>query len=370
TYFPKDAPPALPEHPHCYSGDTEVYTNKGWQYFQDLKGDELILALNPNNFDLQYLPIKHQIEYPFKGKMISFKNRGFDLLVTTKHRMYVGKRSCAYDRKKKKFRFIEAEDLNGEYYIYRSSDWQGKNKKFIEIADKKIKTEVFCKFMGWYLSEGNSSKRKGFNSWQTVISQHGKKLKKMQKDLAKLPYKVNNFNGGVRIYDEQLGKYLRQFGKSNEKFIPEEIKELSSKYIRLFLDSYLAGDGNERKAKKWKNGKFKNEKVYFTASKKMADDIGELILKVGHRPSYYLQKSKGISKKHKNGTYIGNFDLWRIRECYRQYATKIRKSEEYYDGKVYDVELPKWHVLYVRRNGKCCWSGNCMCWLELVLKKG
>jgi len=31
----------------------------------------------------------------------------------------------------------------------------------------------------------------------------------------------------------------------------------------------------------------------------------------------------------------------------------------YYKGKVYDVTLPKWHTLYVMRNGKCLWSGNC-----------
>ncbi|MCD6149064.1 hypothetical protein J7J18_06860 [bacterium] len=31
----------------------------------------------------------------------------------------------------------------------------------------------------------------------------------------------------------------------------------------------------------------------------------------------------------------------------------------YYKGKVYDVTLPKWHTLYIMRNGKCMWSGNC-----------
>jgi hypothetical protein len=35
------------------------------------------------------------------------------------------------------------------------------------------------------------------------------------------------------------------------------------------------------------------------------------------------------------------------------------KEKIQYDDKVYCVELPKWHTLYVRRNGKCTWSGNC-----------
>lgn len=32
-----------------------------------------------------------------------------------------------------------------------------------------------------------------------------------------------------------------------------------------------------------------------------------------------------------------------------------------YDGRVYDVQLPKWHVLWTRRSGKTAWSGNCVC---------
>jgi hypothetical protein len=32
-----------------------------------------------------------------------------------------------------------------------------------------------------------------------------------------------------------------------------------------------------------------------------------------------------------------------------------------YDDMVYCVELPKWHTLWVRRNGKTAWCGNCHC---------
>ena len=32
-----------------------------------------------------------------------------------------------------------------------------------------------------------------------------------------------------------------------------------------------------------------------------------------------------------------------------------------YDGFVYDIELEKNHIFYVRRNGKCVWGSNCRC---------
>ena len=40
-------------------------------------------------------------------------------------------------------------------------------------------------------------------------------------------------------------------------------------------------------------------------------------------------------------------------------ATEIKKVN--YNKKVYCVELPKFHTLLIRRNGKVAWSGNCRC---------
>ena len=98
-----------------------------------------------------------------------------------------------------------------------------------------------------------------------------------------------------------------------------------------------------------------------TSSKKMADDIGELLIKVGRRPSYHLQKGKGIAVKHKNGVYIGNHDIWIVSECYSKYHTLQSmdiKLVDYHDM-VHCVELEKNHTLLVRRNGQICWCGNC-----------
>ena len=32
-----------------------------------------------------------------------------------------------------------------------------------------------------------------------------------------------------------------------------------------------------------------------------------------------------------------------------------------YNGRVYGITVPKYHIIYVRRNGKACWAGNCDC---------
>ena len=93
----------------------------------------------------------------------------------------------------------------------------------------------------------------------------------------------------------------------------------------------------------------------------MSSDLGELILKAGGRPSYYLNKCAGKEKEFKNGIYTINNDVWVInwntQLCNYLYNMKIIDIE--YDDYVYCVEVPKYHTLLVRRNGKICWSGNC-----------
>lgn len=60
-----------------------------------------------------------------------------------------------------------------------------------------------------------------------------------------------------------------QFGKAHEKFVPQFIKELSSRQIRIFLSAFMFGDGNMQ------------TETFTTSSKRLADDLQELILKAG-----------------------------------------------------------------------------------------
>jgi len=341
-----------PLHPNSYHKDTEAYTKDGFKKIKDIKVGEDVLSLNPETKDLEWVKVKNLISH-FQDKLISFKSRNFDLEVTPEHSMFYQKR---WDRRqgKEAFGFIEAKKLPSEAIFYRSSEWKGKDVEFDTFGLTK---EDFCRFMGYYLSEGSIARDKIY------IAQSGDKRQEMADDLYSMNLDVKEYKQVFEIKNKELSDYLKQFGHSHQKYIPVEIKQLPPAYLRLFLDAFRLGDGSTRKSKKFKNGDFSDELVYFTASKKLADDIGELILKTGRRPSYYLQKNKGKIVKHRNGNYSGNYDIWVIRECYSQYAysnnLKIKTID--YNDYVYCVELEKNHTLYVRKNGKCVWCGNCRC---------
>lgn len=370
--YPPGDEPHLPAHPNCYDDKTEVYTNNGWKYFKDLQGDELILSINPANEKIEWVPFIAKVAYPYKGKMIHFKNRSFDLLVTPDHRMYITTRICVRGKRHPIVQIEPAQETvkREEFRIPRVGVWQGCEPEHIMVNGLEIETEIYCKLMGYFLSEGCAHQRTDNGMIQASIVQNEQDMYQIVNDLEKLP--VKQWKGKTQLYlrNSLLEKYLFQFGKSYEKFVPNEIKQLSPRLIRIFLDAYRFGDGYERVIVREKLNLKSKERIYFTSSTKMAEDIGELILKVGNYPSFRLQKSKGKEFKHKNGTYVSNVDVWVISENTARAAYYSRSSghglkfkEVGYDGWVYDVQLAKNHILWVRRNGKTCWSGNCICTL-------
>ena len=183
----------------------------------------------------------------------------------------------------------------------------------------------------------------------------------MYEELKEFPFKIYKCKESLIIHNKELGEELSKFGKCTTKFIPDNIKELNPELIRIFLIAYSKADGTLKKGKIWKGYKFNDSIQFFTSSDKLASDLGELILKAGGRPSYYLNKCAGKEIEFRNGVYTINKDVWTIRwnTQVHNYLYNMEIADIEYDDSVYCVEVPKYHTLLVRRNGKVCWSGNC-----------
>lgn len=360
----------------CYDDKTEILTDKGWKYFKDLTTEEKVVTLNPENYNIEYyLPLAYQ-QYDYEGEMISLQSRKktIDLLITPKHNVWARKRN------KGKLISFKANELKGRLTIPRIGKWHherveyfvlpsynkkwnsGKNnlisRKYVANA-KKIDMDDWLEFMGYYLSEGS------LNGGNCVYISQTKHRNEMFKNLQKLPFKIDIVKNGFQISSKQLYSYLQQFGLCNEKFVPQYIKELSSFQIKIFIDAYGLGDGSFRDTG-WK---------IFTTSKRIANDFQELFMKVGTVANIEYRNAKGTSTgKFPNGkSYIRNHDLYIVREvskrkdCYLEGITNKRNAtigagafvtKKYYKGKIYDITVQN-HIIYVRRNGIPCWSGNC-----------
>ena len=358
----------IPVHPNCYSKDTEVYTERGWINFQDARVGELFLSMDPETRIIEWVPAVKTAKV-FSEKLISFKNNQFDLLVTPNHRMLY---QTAYDRKMKNDRWVwktaeETFKLTDGCFL-QGAKWIGSNPEFFEIDKTKICIADYAGLMGWYLSEGSAEKVTwpgGKVQGRICISQCDEFNPEKQAGIEALIKRIgwkHSYSGGrfviYRGYD-----YFKQFKKSYDKYVPDIIKNATPAIIQIFLDAFIKGDGHVRKKmRNFKGGEFRPERVYTTSSGRLAADIGELLLKIGRRPSFYLDKTKGKTVSFRNGDYTINHDTWMIREGYRTRAWMYSMKKEYvdYNDCAYDVELEKHHVLLVRRNGKIAWSGNCL----------
>ena len=352
-------------HPNCYSDDSYVLTSRGWMLFENVSFLDLILSLNPETKEPEWTRILMRQKYKYNGEMVHFSNRSLDCLVTPDHPMiYLNK----WDGKIKKCKASEYNKNKGGFY--RSSEYSGIGKSVIKINNCNYNLKTFAEFMGYWLSDGSLIR----NYQITIAQQKGDKNKiNIIKCIENLGFKTSVNFSTVSFYSKGINKYLKKFKTSYYKYIPDEIKNSSKEIIKVFLDAFISCDGHKRKNNSFMGNRGtifnpqKDERTYFTTSPKMASDIGELILKSGRRPSYYVYKSKGRRVKFKNGIYTTNHDLIKISECISKSATVFEKEIINYNGYVYDITLERNHIMYICRNGKCFWGSNCCCYQVSII---
>ncbi len=353
----------------CYSNDTNVYTKRGFISFKDVNIEtDYFLSIDPNTNNLEWVKATDKQVLPFNGKMVNFKNKSIDMLVTPDHRMYVKIQTT--DRKsvpgkpipRYKNVFKSIKELNKNDAFTCDSKWIGKDEN-INFGGYDFTAFNFAEFMGWYLSEGSTYKSNSGGFYST-ISQDDRKSSLVEKTLNKCNIDFTKHDNKFYLnINTEFKNALFSLGKSYEKYIPECIKNSSIFVIRHFLNTFCLGDGCIREGVHGFAGTPTKQVTYYTTSKKLNDDLAELILKSGKRPHFYLNRTKGKITKHHNGEYIANHNIYHITEP-KSKSTQIinlKQIEIDYSDFVYDVTLEKNHTLLTERNGKIWWSSNCWC---------
>jgi replicative DNA helicase Mcm len=354
-------------HPNCYTADTEVMTDFGWKLFKDLLDDDKIMSINPTNQEIDFVPFVNRTAYEYHGKMVHFFGRNYDLSVTPDHNML-------FVSQKGFYREASASELlhKRNYYLPRAiGNWRKyDHQDTVKFGDLEINKKQYFRLWAWYLAEGNGRIRDK-NSCEVKLAQ--KIPGNIIKDLPDLSGVLHERADSVCLYGQYAESFKKLFGiHAKDKYIPQFIKESSAENIREFLDAFSFADGTNRTREGHKKSySDKRKEMYVrTSSKRMADDLCELIIKAGWMPSIDVIEEKGKAVHFQNGDYVINTDCYNINVCKSKFRgfgmdnqpghkDRHEPFEEDYNGMVYDVELEKWHFLLVKRNGKCAWSGNC-----------
>ena len=341
---------------YCYDDQTEVLTNNGFKLFRDLKEDDKLATLNQKTNLVEYhLPFMY-VNEPYNGEMIYVNGKRINLLVTPDHDMFVksshGAKSfskqpakhCSFKNNvyKKNISFEYGEDVKHfslPGFSYKTG--RGLSREVIK-PDIKFDMDKWIQLLAWFITEGDTSNYSKY-VYRTQLTQSKKanpenfyEIKHLLEEMG-----ISFFTRENRkfiITEKRFFNYFSKFGKSHEKYLPGYIFDLSKRQIKILFDTMIKGDGS-----------ISGGITYYTTSKKLSEQMFLIGLMLGYTPTIHKKQPKKQHHKLQYEIYFAKSS--------ESIVGKNRVSKVKYDGPVYCVNIQN-GVIYVRRNGKSCWSGN------------
>ena len=362
----------------CYDSSTYVFTDKGFKPFPELSVDDKVAVLDPVTNRAHFENPKEVQHAQYTGTMYGYQDRNLSWLVTPTHDMWARPTHSAHKR----------HPENAEYRRWRVTEMFGKRFKHRVSAmfeqQDGLATRVnipavptysngranpnnsvlsfdvhdFAEFLGWYLSEGHITHSAHTGRWDVVITQKATasdpdslaRCESIHQLLNRMGLKYGRRGIKFVIVHKALWHYLSQYGKSADKYIPDEVfTDWPRTAQTKFLDTLYLGDGDSN---------YVNVRRYSTCSAKLRDDVQRLCTLLGMRSSWVLSQPAGNGHR--------NHDLYRISISRDTECTSKRTSDqklcksyytEEYDGLVHCCTVST-GVIYVMRDGKPMWCGN------------
>lgn len=339
--------------PECVLGDAEVMTKQGWVRFDEVTDQHEFACLIDNA--LEFHKPEKIIKQQYTGTMYGMRTQTTAYCVTPNHRNWVR----PYQGGDPKWRFEEAAAshmkprklLNGGHGAYAGRDVEYFELPAIPVGGNHqkefapIPIELWCEFMGWYLSEGCLSKdHVKITQSRKVNPQNCKRIEAM---LTALGWQWSCYRTAYTVCGKQLITYLSQFGLSEDKYLPDELLEAPEAARRILLDALIAGDGRKG-----------NTLQYCSVSEQLAKDVQRLCFGLGISTQIVFEPD-AREQANFGGTwvvYLHKYNERIVREKMRAAGSGYYTRQHV--GYVYCATVPG-GLMYVRCDGKGGhWTGN------------
>ena len=347
----------------CHDDQTEILTESGWKLFKDVVVNEKVATYNRFTQHIEYqIPQEYQ-KYKFVstdcescGKMYHFDHRSLDVMVTPNHRMLVirnGKEEVVTANKVK----------HGDKFI-NTAKWEGTLiDGHVDSPLSHLSLDEFIEYAGYFVSEGSLIVDKNRNTGKQIVAcavyqKKSSKFFERMYTLSKAVFpRLGLYKSGERKNDVHamtvnsvdIARYLADtFGThSFNKRIPVWMKNLPCKQLEILITALMNGDGSTRCRL---DGITRNK--YQTVSKNLADDVSEILLKLGHFSTTSVETCGPNRTVYRIGwsSLVGDSDC-----AIREDRDGIKKLD--YDGFVYCVTVPNGFIV-TRRHGRITIQGN------------
>lgn len=386
----------------CYSSDVEILTNEGWKFFPDVRGDEQVMSLRADGV-AEWGPITEVTNVEIDGYLNVHDGTRVNFSVTDGHRMLwspmhyrkpdrlvcpycdteVGAKGRAQHEGKhlragavwierewapvaaaeRRWQLGSYMDLPQEFFVRRTNTWEGTPFGPVTFAgtrsgpDLTFQSDQFARFLGWYVAEGRVHERpigKATRRTICVAQMQGDKYEQITALLDEVGVKYVRTDHSIRFLHKNFALWLQEHCGvgSGEKRVPKLIMDAPQPIIRAFLDTYRMGDGTRHT--------HPDSARYVTSSKLLADDIHELLVKMGTARKLRLMHPAGSGGEINGTAFTRKRDVWVVTEAGRPADSNVKKanvSRVRHQGPVYCVTTPN-ETLMVRRNGTPMWCGN------------
>lgn len=349
---------------YCTDVDTEVLTEGGWVRWPDYNGTDPLGTMNRATGILEFqVPSATQV-LDHDGPMIYSTNRNADFAVTPNHRMLVRTWDESRRALADTYTFREAGKL-GWYFGLPPSTAGFVGTELVRVAipgDREYSGDDFVALVSLVVSDGYAGGTEKTRNWVSFCCLGDRpERQRMARDLAaRTGFCECPSNPGVFVrYDAgALAGWFRanaytspELGAAHKR-VPGLIMHVSSRQVRHFLDCY--GDASVHKVH--------GTTSYFSVSKRCADDIQELLLRVGQRGSVRRSGRAGKRAVMSDGQVVtSQHDMFCVNAWNKDTLSIDRNAQlvtDRYRGPVYCATVPN-STLVTRRNGTILISGNC-----------
>lgn len=335
----------------CFSDDTEILTPDGWKPIKSVSVGDKVMGIDEFG-DACYQPVLKKQDYPYSGNLMHFDGRSVDLAVTPDHKLFVRKRTNTRPMVGDGYtpwHTEPADQVFGKhnYEFSREVRWRGVDPgQSMKIGAREFPTMPLLRFLGHWLGDGSSySSRAGYLIKLAAFKE--RKIKDFSENLDALGVKYAFEERGLRFHSKEIFEWLFAYRGAENKSVPREVFTMTPQHIAEVLRGLMESDGCA------------TSNTITTVSTQLADDIQILAFLSGKAA---IVRKRKMEERVINGSLaIPNYDINVVRISDGHMTPCINvPSHKYmeYEGRVYDVTVPN-HVIFVRRNGKAVWSGNC-----------
>jgi DNA-directed RNA polymerase II subunit RPB2 len=327
----------------CYDNQTEILTENGWKFFEDLSLNDKVATLIDND-TLEYREITDKYEYEHDGEMYKVIGNQVDLYVTMNHRMYikhendlnyiiteakyiVNKPVC-YKNNINNYNPISQNNyINGDKFIL---------PQYNDVSSKEILLDNWLILFGILIFEKCMLENFEIN---VIVKNEDIKniLDNINNSLNFKTYYKSDGNNDILCYtDGYLVNYLKDYILDDNKRFPEWIWNLNKTKCLILINNFMFDKLTQK---------------YNTSSILLADDLQRLYFHAG-----IITKITTINNEN-DITYTIS-----INNDNDEFL--LKDSVEKYNGKIYCCTVKKDYTnisdgtLYVRRNGIPVWSCN------------